>query len=63
MTFLAFASEEAVCQLKRLVVIGSSTVAGAGASVYDSCWVRRISYQYKYQQTVVDTVHNLGMGG
>ena len=63
LTFLVFASQEADCQLKRLVVIGSSTAAGAGATVYDSCWVRRINYQYKYQQTVVDTVHNLALSG
>ena len=63
LTFLAFASEEADSQLQRLVVIGSSTAAGAGVSTYDSCWVRRINYQYKYQQTVVDTVHNLALGG
>jgi len=63
LTFFAVASQEADSQLKRLVVIGSSTAAGSGASTYDSCWVRRISYQYKNQQMVVDTVHNLALPG
>src|SRR5205809_3757566 len=63
LSFLAFASEEANCQIKRLVVIGSSTAAGSGASTYDSCWVHRISYLYKNQQAVVDTVYNLALPG
>ncbi len=63
LAFIAFSSQEADSQLKRLVVIGSSTAAGSGASPYDSCWVRRINFQYKYQQAVVDTVHNLAWPG
>ncbi|MFM9908869.1 MAG: hypothetical protein ACKVOW_05960 [Chitinophagaceae bacterium] len=51
-------------QLKKLVVIGSSTAFGTGAQpANDSSWVRRINYHYKYQQSVVDTVYNLALGG
>lgn len=47
----------------RLVVIGSSTAAGVGASVYDSSWVGRSNRYFKYQLGITDTVHNLGVSG
>lgn len=51
-------------QPKKLVIMGSSTAYGTGAQpAIDSSWVRRVNYNYKYQQAVVDTVYNLALGG
>lgn len=46
----------------RIVVIGSSTAAGAGASPLDSAWVNR--YRYSLQQlNPANQVINLALGG
>lgn len=51
-------------QLKKIAVIGSSTASGTGAQPEtDSSWVRRLSYYYKYQQSVIDTLYNLALPG
>lgn len=60
---MAISITPAVAQPKKLVVIGSSTAFGTGAQPIDSSWVRRINYYYKYQQSVVDTVYNIALGG
>jgi hypothetical protein len=43
--------------------IGSSTTGGTGAYPADSSWVRRFSYYYKTQQSVIDSAYNRGVGG
>lgn len=51
---------------ERVVVLGSSTAAGTGASVYDSSWVGRLQLEYR-KNTMAgnpDTVvTNLAVGG
>lgn len=46
----------------HIVVLGSSTAAGAGASVSDSAWVNRYR-NVNYQQDTRISVANLAMGG
>ena len=60
---LSVSIADANAQAKKLVVIGSSTAFGTGAQPVDSSWVRRINYKYKYEESVVDTVYNLALGG
>ena len=52
----------AVSQTRIYSVIGSSTAAGTGASVADSCWVNRLT---NYYQSVGATIlpHNLAVPG
>ncbi len=50
-------------QVRRIVVIGSSTARGTGASVPDSGWVRLLSREYKCRMELVDTVFNLASSG
>src|SRR6476469_6554639 len=49
----------------RLVVLGSSTAAGTGASVPDSAWVNRLQAEYaKNRNDNQDTtIINLAVGG
>ncbi len=50
----------------RVVVLGSSTSAGTGASVYDSSWVGKLQLEYRKNTTAgnPDTiVTNLAVGG
>jgi lysophospholipase L1-like esterase len=50
----------------RVVVLGSSTAAGTGASVYDSSWVGKLQLEYRKNTTAgnPDTVvTNLAVGG
>lgn len=66
LTPLAYAQDDVNCCLKgqsfRLVVLGSSTPAGAGASVSDSAWVNR--YRLFLQGINPDNeVINLARGG
>lgn len=51
---------------ERVVILGSSTAAGTGASVYDSSWVGRLQLEYRKNTTAgnPDTiVTNLAVGG
>lgn len=48
--------------LKRIVVVGSSTSAGTGASVPDSSFVNRLKAYYK-SLGVIDTIYNQSVGG
>jgi len=51
---------------KKIVVLGSSTAAGTGASVYDSSWVARLQSEYRKNITAGDldtVVTNLAVGG
>ena len=43
---------------KRLAIIGSSTSACYGASVYDSCYVGRLHKRYNQQETFYATIDN-----
>src|SRR5256885_13735345 len=49
-------------QTKFHSVIGSSTAAGMGASVTDSCWVNRLTHYYQ-QQGLTIIPHNLAVPG
>ena len=50
-------------QIKRVVVIGSSTAAGTGASSVDSGWVGLLNIYYKCRLSIADSVYNLGIPG
>lgn len=52
-----------IAQLKTIAIIGSSTAEGQGANPFDSSWVRRLSYQYKNQLGLIDTIYNRARGG
>ncbi len=60
---LIFSAMTAAGQTRRMVVIGSSTAAGLGASSPDSSWTGRFNRYYKYQLGIIDTTHNLGVSG
>ena len=56
----------AACGQKTIVVMGSSTAAGSGASVYDSSWVGRLTKYYRQNTSAgnPDTVvQNIGYFG
>jgi hypothetical protein len=59
---LVFSGIHTYGQDKVVVVIGSSTAEGFGASVPDSSWVRRLSNHYK-SEGVLDTLYNRAKGG
>jgi len=51
---------------KRIVVIGSSTAAGTGASTYDSAWVGRLQGYFRKNTSPSDPdtiINNLAIGG
>ncbi len=50
-------------QTKRVVVIGSSTTAGMGATTKDSCWVSLLNQYYKCRLGIADSAYNLGVPG
>lgn len=50
-------------QGRKLVAIGSSTTGGAGAYPADSSWLRLLSFFYKDQLGLVDSVYAYGVGG
>jgi lysophospholipase L1-like esterase len=50
-------------QKRTLVILGSSTAAGVGASQPDSSWVGRLNYYYKVVEMTLDTTINLALAG
>ncbi len=47
---------------RSIVVLGSSTAAGDGATSYDSSWIGRLSRHYK-DLGLIDTIYNRAIGG
>ena len=47
---------------RSIVVLGSSTAAGDGATPYDSSWIGRLSRHYK-DLGLIDTIYNRAIGG
>ncbi len=50
-------------QDKLLGILGSSTAAGVGASVYDSSWVGRVDSFYRVTNNVINSTVNLAISG
>lgn len=50
-------------QTKRLVTLGSSTTAGNGTTIIDSCWVSRLRKYYECFLNQTNVVYNLGKPG
>src|SRR5436305_14995707 len=54
--FCLLLSAQALAQ-KKIVILGSSTAAGNGASTYDSSWARRLYFEFnKNTSDGVDTI-------
>lgn len=50
-------------QNKVLGILGSSTAAGVGASVYDSSWAGRLDHYYRVTNAVISSTVNLAISG
>lgn len=50
-------------QDKVLGILGSSTAAGVGASVYDSSWAGRVDHFYRVTNNVISSTVNLAISG
>ena len=65
--FLNFSCEKKIIRnpsspIKTLVILGSSTAAGTGASRFDSSWVGLLSSKFKRDQKEIKVI-NLAVGG
>src|SRR3954452_11404116 len=64
LTILFFAWNNSAHAQKKIVILGSSTAAGNGATSTDSSWAGRLQLQYRKNTSDADTsIINLAVGG